>query len=175
VPLWSLYRLNRLKLLGIGLTVNWLTTFLFDWVLYPLVILYLGIISGGVLMTFLTAVICYAIIVFYDKLQKDWLCLELVKEYRVRAENYRGESRILTFLSRWLRRSDLALIFALSLKFDPAIVTIATRRGKYSGMGRREWYVFTFCVLFGNLYWIFLVATGISIFRFTWNQVTSLV
>lgn len=156
----------RIKLLAIGITFNWVTSALFDWVLYPAVILWFGIVAGGIIMTFATFIVCYATILIYDYIRKDWLSLELIKDTLAKAKSYSGERSCLKFASTLLRKSDWLVLFFLSLKYDPAIVTIFARRGAYVGLGKRDWYIFVVCVLWSNFYWVFIMAMGISVFSY---------
>ena len=53
--------------------------------------------------------------------------------------------------SYWLlHRSDPVACVLLSIKFDPFIVTVYLRRGRFGGMSRRDWRIFLLSWLIGN-------------------------
>ncbi len=50
----------------------------------------------------------------------------------------------------------------LSIKFDPFIVTVYLRRGRFGGMSRRDWRIFLLSWLIGNAWWSVVCFTGLS-------------
>lgn len=168
---WFALRRRQIGTLTVGYTANWLSIFLFDWVLYPIVIGTCGVLWGGILMTALTFVVCYYLIRFYDWSKTDWLAIELVKEKIItKIKDYRGESRFGRLGSFLLNQTDSIAVLVLSLKFDAAVVTILMREGKYNGLGKRDWRIFISSLLFGSLYWIILIKTGMTAVEFLWRQ-----
>lgn len=57
----------------------------------------------------------------------------------------------------------------LSLRFDPFIVTVYLRRGRFGGMTRRDWRIFLLSWLIGNAWWSIVVFTGLSAVQWLWN------
>ena len=57
---------ERIAVLGIGLLANWLMVTGFNLLLYPFIIWKLGILNGGLFMTILSFLVCYATLLFYD-------------------------------------------------------------------------------------------------------------
>lgn len=152
---------ERVTILGVGLVANWLMTNGFTFVLYPFIIWKFGIVSGGIAMIFLSFLFCYATILFYDWSKKDWLGIETIKDVK----NYDGSKTIGRLTSWIMRKSDPVIFLFLSIKFDSFITTAYMRRGKFNGMGRREWVIFMGSLFISNVYWILACFTGITIFE----------
>lgn len=168
--------------LGLGLLGNWLITWCFDFLLYPFVIARSGIIYGGFIMTFLSFIICYLSILFYDGTKKDWLGIETIKSveefqpkklpsfflYRYATQIFNLIGFTLAFL---MKKSDLLLMIVLSIKFDPFITVLHIRHGshQYNGLSARDWKVFLISLLIGNIYWTLAVYMGISLFELVFN------
>ena len=69
---------ERIGIMAVSHTFKQVEEFVFDYTLYPAVIALLGAVTGGLVMTVFSALLCYLYIRFYDWSQKDWLGLELV-------------------------------------------------------------------------------------------------
>jgi MFS family permease len=161
---------ERAAIWGMGYLGNAVIVYGFDYFLYPSVIWKFGIIKGGIVMTFLSFLICYATIIFYDWAKKDWLGIETLKEVK----EYHGKS-FFGRLSSWiLRKSDPAVLLFLSIKFDPFITTAYMRKGAdlYNGLKKRDWNIFLSSLIIGNVYWTFVSFTGISVIRYVWNFIS---
>ena len=169
---WFALRRRQIGTLTVGYTANWLSIFLFDWVLYPIVISKFGVLWGGILMTVLTFIVCYYLIRFYDWSKTDWLAIELIKEKVItKIRDYQGKSRFGQLGSFLLKQTDPIVVLVLSLKFDAAVVTILMREGKYNGLSERDWRIFISSILFSSFYWIILIKTGLTTVEFLWKQV----
>ena len=167
-------RLDKLYLYGsrggelsIGLAAKYLSDMGFDYLLYPFVIFKLGILKGGILMTFLSFVACILIMKFYDWLQRDWLGIEAIKSLK----GYDGNKRIGRFTSWIMRKSDPIVFLFLSIKFDPFITTAYLRKGKFNGMKKQDWKIFIGSLLFSNAYWTLTCYTGITLFEWGWKTI----
>lgn len=160
---------KKVAIWGIGYLGNAIIVYGFDYFLYPFVIWKFGILEGGVVMTFLSFLICYATIIFYDWAKKDWLGIETIKEVK----EYNGKSMIGRFTSWILRKSDPVVLLFLSIKFDPFITTAYMRKGaeKYNGLGKRDWIIFLSSLIVGNVYWTFVAFTGVSVVEYVWRLI----
>jgi hypothetical protein len=127
---------ERVAELAIGYSANSLLSVLFDWVLYPAVIYWLGIFKGGVTMTLLSMLACLAMMKFYDWSKRDWLGIEAIKGLR----EYGGNNRLGKLMARILTKGDIVVFLFLSINLDPFITTTYMRRGRnqYNGMGKRD-------------------------------------
>ncbi|NTU66989.1 MAG: hypothetical protein HGB08_03635 [Candidatus Moranbacteria bacterium] len=142
---------KRLSIIGVGLSVNWITDHLFDFVLYPYVVLEYGMVKGGIIMSLASFLICWLIMLFYDWSKRDWLGIETLKE----AREYRGTSKLRLWIAKTVRNNRLFLILVLSINFDPFITTAYMRRGanRYDGMKSGDWMIFLSSWFIANLYW----------------------
>lgn len=138
----------------------------FDYVLYPFVILQLGLVYGGVVMGVLSLIDCLLLLRLYDWLKRDWLGIEFIKDLR----RYAGSSRWRGALAWLLGRGDVAAFFALSLRFDPFVTTAYLRRGQFNGMSTRDWRIFLGSVLVSNAAWSLVCFGGIEAVRQVWSE-----
>jgi hypothetical protein len=152
---------QRLLELTLGHSVNWLTVYAFDFVLYPMAIWKLGLWRGGAAMALLSFMVCLLTLWFYDWSKRDWLGIEAVKLLR----DGEGQSRFRRVLAWALARGDWLAFVALSVKFDPFITTIYLRRGASGGMTRQDWRNFLLSWLIGNACWASLCFGGIEALR----------
>jgi len=158
---------GRALFLFIGIIVEEIIANAFDYALYPFVIWKFGLLKGGAIMALLSLIVCYAILVFYNKTKIDWFGIELVKELR----EYRGKGKIFSIMSWILKKGQFASFIFLSLKFDPFTTTAYMRRGanEFPVMDCKSWKIFFASWIVGNLSWIIVVFTGISVIEFFWK------
>jgi hypothetical protein len=158
---------SRLVELSLGLTVNQIIVWAFNFFLYPFIIYKFGILHGGVLMTFFSFLACLGTLKFYDWSKRDWLGIEMIKEVR----GYNGDKGIGRITSLILQKSETAIFLFLSIKFDAFITTAYLRRGKFNGMGKREWAIFMGSLLLGNAYWTLSCYMGITLIEWVWKTI----
>ncbi len=158
---------KRLGILGIGLSVNWLLVWIFDFALYPLIIYVYGILRGGIVMTILSFFVCYASILFYDWTKKDWIGIETLKGIK----ELEPKNKVGKFITKLIRNSDPLAIIILSIQFDPFITVAYLRHGahQYNGLSKRDWRIFFGSLLIGNVYWTLVSFTGVSIVEVLWR------
>ncbi len=157
----------RLGELTLGHTVNWLTAYGFDYILYPFAIWKLGLLYGSIVMAILSLIVCLLLIWFYDWSKRDWLGIEAVKEMK----NYDGKSRFGRLLRWTLSRSDWLACAVLSVKFDSFITTAYLRHGAFNGMTRRDWRIFLLSWFIGNGYWTLACFGGVKLLSSLWRIV----
>lgn len=124
--------------LSIGLTAKYLSDRVFDYLLYPFVIFELGILKGGLVMTFLAFILNIMTMLFYDWSKRDWLGIETIKDLKT----YSANKKMGCFTSWLLKRSDPVIFIFLSLHYDTFTTTVYLRQGKFNGMKGRDWSVF---------------------------------
>ncbi len=161
------YFKKRVTELGLGHSVNLITVWGFDYVLYPLVIFWLGLAWGFVVMAMLSFLVCWLTMKFYDWSRRDWLGIEAIKDLKV----YDGPSRARRWLAWVLRRTDFVACILLSIKFDPFIVTTYLRRGHYGAMDARDWRIFLLSWLIGNAWWSLLCYAGVESIVGLWHWI----
>jgi len=157
----------RISELTCGISIKTLISYSFDYLLYPLVIYKLGIITGGAIMMFLSLLACVMLVKFYDWSKRDWLGIETIKGMK----DYQGESRLGKFSAWILRCSDPVIFLFLSIKEDPFITMIYLRHGshQYNGMSARDWRVFICSVAVSNIYWTLAAYMGVSVVEWVWR------
>ncbi len=157
----------RIAELSTGYTVNALTDYFFDYVLYPYTVYKLGITAGGITMSLFSVVVCIVLIYFYDWSKRDWLGIESIKKIHY----YEGEKKCIRMLSNLLLRHKILIFFFLSIRYDPFICTIYMRKSDFNGMTRKDWFTFTACAIVSNLYWTLICYWGTFYGVFLWNKV----
>lgn len=161
---------TRIKELALGHTINQAICYSFDFALYPLVIFWLGLRLGFVVMAGLSLLVCWLTLRFYDWSKRDWLGIEAVKSLK----DYSGANRVGRLLAWVLLRSDPVACVLLSIYFDPFIVTVYLRRGRFGGMSRRDWRIFLLSWLIANVWWSLLcfagVETAAGLWKWMWNS-----
>lgn len=151
--------------LAIGIFANTAQEYLFDVVLYPLVIYKLGLLRGGAIMSLLSLIICLLLLKLYDWSKRDWLGIEAVKSLK----EYEGKSRFGRLLAWALRRGDYVACIALSIRFDPFITTAYMRHGAFNGMNRRDWRIFMLSWFIGNGWWSLFCYAGVETVAGLWR------
>lgn len=162
---------ERVSVLGIGILANQAQIWAFDWLLYPFVIYQFGLFWGGLIMTCLSCLVCYALLRFYDWTKKDWLGIEIIKTLK----ETKSKSKMARFSSWILKKGDIASFLFLAIKFDPFITTAYLRQGshKYNGLSQRDWKIFFASLVLGNVYWAVAIFGGISIVEWFWQKVST--
>lgn len=163
---------ERCAVLGIGLLGNQAIVWAFDYALYPYVMWQFGLLYGCIIMTALSALICYLSLLFYDWTKKDWLGIEAIKELK----DTRNTSRLSRLLKATMHRSDWLALLILSVYFDPFITIAYLRPGSYqfNGLSRRDWQLFWASVLIANIWWSFVAFTGVNIIIWAWENLGTL-
>ncbi|MCR4274533.1 MAG: hypothetical protein NUW02_00570 [Candidatus Campbellbacteria bacterium] len=164
---------ERLGILGVGLTANFLMVQGFDYLLYPAVMLYFGTLVGAAIMWVLSLAVCYATIRFYDWSRTDWLGIETLKEVRDADEKEKFFHKVMQWA---MRRGDWMVMLILSVKFDPFICTVYMRRGahQYNGMTARDWRIFLVSFVIANTWWTLAVFTGLEAGEWIIKSVSSM-
>ncbi|NQV88008.1 MAG: hypothetical protein HQ402_00440 [Parcubacteria group bacterium] len=160
----------RIGIIGVGLLANQLMVWGIDFFVDPLALYYGGLVWGSVAVMLISLVLCYLTILFYDWSKQDWLGIETLKLLK---ESKGGRMR--RIIAWVLTKSDPIAMILLSIKFDPFIVTVYMRKGSYNGLSRRDWKIFLGSVFVGNLWWVFVLFTGMNAISWLWNIVKGLV
>jgi hypothetical protein len=148
-----------------GFATKYLSDRLFDYILYPFVIYKVGLIKGGLIMTFLSLIACLLTMKFYDWSKRDWLGIETIKDFK----GYGGNKKIGRITSWILKKSEPAVFLFLSVKEDPFITTVYLRQGKFNGMTRRDWTIFMSSLILSNAYWTLACYMGITLLEWGWK------
>ena len=141
----------------------------FDHVVYPLVLAWLGNIAGGVVMTLASMIICAAVLAFYEYGKVDWLGVDAVEAVKEHGESWVRRldsahwairtiawlpSRVFLLVLWAIKKSDIWAFIALSLYEDAFKTTAFLRKGKFDRFGRKDAMIFLASLLISNVYWI---------------------
>lgn len=159
---WLRSQRERIGTLAVGHAANQTLILLFDYLMYPAVILWLGPLAGGALMTALSALVSYLLIVLYRWSGRDWLGLEMVRDLR---DGPLPSNAVLRWTHQLLRTGRLPALVILSIQFDPFITVVYLRDGvvEVGGLSRTDWTVFWSSVVISNLYWTGAVTALIEV------------
>jgi hypothetical protein len=152
--------------LAMGHGVNQVLDVLFDYLMYPAVIAWLGLWRGGIIMALVSLVVCLIMLWGYDLSHRDWLGIEVLRSAKI----YDGSNRWRRLISWILRRGDIVACLFLSVRYDPFITILYLRHESYAGMNRRDWMIFTSSWLIGNAYWALVCYTGVEFFARLWRS-----
>ncbi len=146
---------------GVGFTLKKSSDYAFDYVVYPVVIISLGYVWGGVVMTLLSVAMNILIIKAYDWAKQDLLMIELLKST---IHQDKDGMRFL-LLRKFIRNNNIAAFFFLSWVDDPIVVTLYLRKGsyQYNGMSFRDWNIFLGSTVVSNMFWIISLGSIIEL------------
>jgi len=156
--------------LAMGITLIRGLNYPFDYILYPIVMLWLGNLTGGLLMVALSLLLNTAIIGLYDWSKVDWLLLEKVKHLQHQDVGQGWLVRALRLVSR-----NKALTFFVLCLDDPVTVTLYFREGSYrfNGLNSRDWRIFLAATVVSNMYWIAGWAGVIELGRWVFSGINA--
>ena len=140
----------------------------FDHVLYPLVLAWLGNLAGGAVMTVASMIICATVLAFYEHGKVDWLGVDAVESVKEHGEGWVRRldsahwairaiawipSRIFLLVLWAIKKSDIWAFIALSLYEDAFKTTAFLRKGKFDRFGRKDALIFLASLVISNVYW----------------------
>lgn len=149
--------LGKFGTFGVGVLIKKSIDYGFDYIAYPVALIFFGYLWGGVIMTTLSIFLNLAVIRAYDWAKRDFLLLETLKGL----QSVEGEGRLHRLFAALLRRGNLVAFFVLSWLEDPIVVTLYLRKGThlYNGLSCRDWGIFMASTLVSNFFWILSVAS----------------
>lgn len=152
-----------------GVLIRWVVNHWFDYLLYPVVLAWLGSVWGGIALIVLAGVINIGLIRAYDWSKTDWLLIEKIKHLgeQIESEEDVGLPKWLVKILKHTRKRPVLTFFALCVD-DPVTVALYFRKGSYqfNGMSRRDWYIFLAANVVSNFYWIVGWSAIIKGFRY---------
>lgn len=143
-------RVKYAFLFATGLVLRNAIDYPFDYVVYPIVLAWLGSVKGGIVLLILGVFINVLIIRAYDWSKTDWFLIEKLKSLQEDSQQ-----TIFIRLLKFFRRSPIFTFLVLCLD-DPVTVTLYFRKGNhmYNGMTAYDWKIFILANIISNLYWI---------------------
>ena len=143
-----------------GRTLYEVMNYSFDYGLYPLALLKFGYLKGLTIMIILTAMINFALLIFYFKMKIDWLGFDFFNKVKDWAINKKG---ILKIIGVILKKSDLILFMVLST-FRDSFETTAYFKYNYVLSKSKTLAIFTASLIVSNLFW----SLGVEVFINSW-------
>ena len=132
----------------------------FDYIFYPLVLLKFGYLYGLLIMIAATAIINVVVLIFYLKMNIDWLGYSYVQNVKDWSVNKKG---IFKFIGVLLKKSDLILFMILST-FRDSFETTAYFKYCYNLSRNKTIIIFITSLIVSNLYW----SLGVELFINSW-------
>lgn len=152
---------HKIGLWTTGIGSYYVFTWVYDYLIISGLLLYFGVLNGGIIAMILSTFIDLLSIKFYDWLKKDWLTLETIKEL----DEKKG---IVGKLFRFVHDKGYVItVLSLSFFLNAFLVTAYMRHGafQYNGMTKRDWVIFLTSSIVGNGYWILAFAGGITVIK----------
>ncbi len=175
---WWVRTRAKIGLVAVGHGVKQVEEVLFDWLLYGVIVGYMtasyGIVWGSVyaflVMTPLSALLCWLYIVFYDWAKIDWFGFEAIKDYKQELEGDGWWKRV---TRKIMRMGDIPAFFILSIHGDPFWTTVYLRRHEhqYQGLRARDWWIFAASTLVSNAYWTLRWTVIVAVALYIWSLI----
>ena len=152
--------IKKISTVLVGRTLYEIFNYSFDYALYPLVLLKFGYINGLMIMIALTAILNFTLLIYYFKMNIDWLGFSYVKKVKDWSVNKKGFLKIIGII---LKKSDLILFMVLST-FRESFETTAYFKYSYILSKGKTIAIFTASLIVSNLFW----SAGVEIFINSW-------
>jgi len=175
---WFARHRQKIGLIVVGHSAKKVEEYLFDWLIYGLVVYYAtaawgtwyGSLATFIIMAPISALFCWLYILAYDWAKVDWFGFEALKELR-EAEEEGWFGRIFRKVARL---GDVPVFILLSIHSDPFMVTVYFRKREHAhkGLTSRDWKIFWGAVLFSNAYWTLRWTVIIELIRFLWAAIS---
>lgn len=172
---WFARHKHRIGLVVVGHTAKRIEEYLFDWLIYGVVVFWstsqwgplYGSLVAFLIMAPISALFCWLYILFYDWAKIDWLGFEALKELK-EVETTGLFGRLFRHVVRF---GDAPVFILLSMYGDPFMVTIYFRKREnaHGGLTRRDWKIFWAAVVFSNAYWTLRWAVIVVLAQFVWT------
>lgn len=148
------------------------SSWVFDDLLYPAVIAWLGPVVGGSIMASLAIMICWIWIKKIVASDSDWFGMEVLRKISKIVFWIVRITRNIPFVTKtFVDKIEFAMTFlAINIVFDPMIAVLYFRHGDTAKiLTARDRKFFAWSAIFGNTYWIIRswgVVVGI---KFVWK------
>lgn len=145
----------------IGRSIRAVWNYIFDYIIYALVLLKFGYVLGTVIMT--SAALCENLIMLriYRRMKIDWLGYDYISRIRKWGKTHEGFRKK---LGLFLSRSESAQFVILSIFRDAFETTAYFKHIHPEWKNKSHNLIFIGAVILGNLYW----SAGVEIFINSW-------
>ncbi len=163
---------SKFKLLAAAHTILYIADWVFDHILYPIVLVWLGFIQGLFVMMILATIYCLLILFYYIESKEDWLGVDVVQA--VQKHGHKWVERLYSKEGRWWKlihiiayipakiftlvlflskKNDISAFWVLSMYEDAFKTTAYLRHGRKGSMTKKDWWVFFSSIVISNLWW----------------------
>jgi hypothetical protein len=158
---------------------NWAFDWVFNYILYPYVLIKLGLITGTAIMMVLSFFICWGFVRLYDWVSMNWvrdaLGFETIKEAVNDLSEWLERRQTVGRIARESKPAFKSVSFLyFTLIHDPMVCLILMRPRHTHMMGKDEWKIFLGSVFLSNVTWGLMVWVGVetiqSLFPALWQQ-----
>lgn len=174
----------------------------YDRYVYPALMLYFGIIWGGIIAAAVAMLICTGFLLSYVLTDAKWIdetdailarIVNRIAKITNWVEKIEGYSfilrvffiipRLLGQLAVWLMELSLRLIskrgvpgfIILSCTFDPFVTVSYFRNGRIDGLSAKDWGIFLLSGVITNTYWVLWNSVIVVAIRSIWEVVILLI
>lgn len=153
--------------LAVGWGTATATSFIIDEVMWTPMVMWLGPVKGGLVMT-VVALVCNLLLIWaYDTLKQDFLSFEAMREIETE-QNPKGFWK--RILSKALRTGKIPAFIALSF-YDPFLAVIFSRESANAyKMTKRDWMNFGLAMLIACVGWTSICSIAGWLIKFSWKS-----
>lgn len=149
-----------------------LSSWIFDDVIYPLAIAFFGPLVGGLTMATIAIALSYYWLQKIVASEKDWFSMDsLYKVQKVAFWAVRVTKNFSFMKQSWVDKIEFVLtIFAFNLIFDPIIATLYFRRDDHSlALSVKDKRIFMWSSFISNTYWILRSWGLVTLIKMGWD------
>ena len=152
--------IKKISTVVVGRTLYEISNYFFDYGVYPLALLKFGYLKGMLIMIAVTAFVNFAMLLFYFRMNIDWLGYDYVKQVKDWSFNKKGVKKLIGVI---LKKSDLILFMVLST-FRDSFETTAYFKYSCNLSKVKTAAIFITSLIVSNVFW----ASGIEVFVNSW-------
>jgi hypothetical protein len=153
---------------AIELSIFIIYTRIFYYAYFPWLIYQFSWLVGGSLALLSTLFSEITLLKLYDAGKRDIFLIEIFKK-----SSSEGSNTFIKILSKFASKTFWVSFLLLSTQLPPLIVILYFRKQsfQFSGLNRREWYLFLFGIIICCTVWTMVLAGGIELIRNFWQSV----
>lgn len=148
-----------------------ISSWLFDDLLYPAVIAWIGVLWGGLIMASLAVVLCWVWLKLIIASDKEWFNMKALRKIQKIIYWSAKLVKHLHIKELWVDKVEFVITFLLiNMFFDPMISVLYFRYGdKAKVLSERDKKIFRWSAVVSNAYWIGRSWGLVTILRFVWK------
>lgn len=149
------------------------SSWLFDSLLYPAVIAWLGVLQGGLIMTSLAIALCWIWLKLIIASDKEWFSVKVLRKIQKIISWSAKLVKRLHIKESWVDKAEFVITFLLiNMFFDAMISVLYFRYGdKAKVLSERDKKIFKWSAVVSNAYWIVRSWGLVTILKFAWKTI----